>query len=109
LKNALDFELKDIDDRYPQIYRRCKLKNHEAAIRNVIYAWDSEKQHRDLIRKARAGTGIFFGIFSKLIEDNSVQYFVCQVCGSTMVGLPEDRCPICKSTPSRYREVERGW
>jgi rubrerythrin len=107
LKNALDFELKDIDDRYPQIHEQCKPENHEAAIRNVIYAWDSEKQHRALIRKARAGTGIFFGIFSKLIEGNPAQYFVCQVCGSTMIELPEDYCPICKNMPSRYAEVER--
>ncbi len=107
LRNALDYELKDIDQRYPRVYEKSKPDDHEEAIRNIIYAWDSEKQHRDLIRMVRSGTGIFFGILSKKIEGASVQYFVCQVCGSTMIELPTDRCPICNSQASRYKEVEK--
>jgi len=107
LKKALEFEIKDINQRYPQIYEKSKPENHETAIRNIIYAWDSEKQHRDLIQKMQSGTGIFFGVLAKKIEATSVQYFVCQVCGSTMIELPKDNCPICKSQASRYKEVER--
>jgi rubrerythrin len=108
LRNALDFELKDIDQRYPQIYEKSKPENHEEAIRNILYAWDSEKQHRDLIKMMRSGTGIFFGILSKKIEEVSVQYFVCQLCGSTMIELPTDHCPICNGHASQYMEVERA-
>jgi rubrerythrin len=107
LRKALDFELEDIDHRYPQVYEKCKAENHEEAIRNILYAWESEKQHRDLIRMLRSGTGIFFGILSKKIEEVSVQYFVCHVCGSTMVELPTDSCPICNNQASQYKEVEK--
>lgn len=107
LKKALEFEIKDIDQRYPQIYEKSKAENHETAIRDIIYAWDSEKQHRDLIQKMQSGTGIFFGVLAKKIEATSVQYFVCQVCGSTVAEFPKDNCPICKSQASRYKEVER--
>jgi rubrerythrin len=107
LKNALEFEIKDIDGRYPQLYQMSKPENHETAIRNILYAWDSEKQHRDLIEKILSGTGIFFGILAKKIEATSVQYFVCQLCGSTMTEVPKDNCPICKSQASRYKEIER--
>jgi rubrerythrin len=107
LRNGLDYELKDIDQRYPHFYEKSKPDDHEEAIRNIVHAWDSEKQHRDLIRMVRSGTGIFFGILSRKMERASVQYFVCQVCGSTLIELPTDRCPICNSQASRYMEVEK--
>jgi rubrerythrin len=107
LKMALDYELEDIDQRYPQAYEKSKAERHEEAIRKILYAWESEKQHRDLIRMLRSGTGIFFGVLSKKIEEVSVQYFVCQICGSTMVEVPSDRCPICSNQAHQYKEVER--
>jgi rubrerythrin len=107
LKKALDYELEDIDHRYPQIYERSKAEHHEEAIQKILHAWESEKQHRDLIRMIRSGTGIFFGVLSKKIEEVSVQYFVCQICGSTMIELPTDRCPICSNQAYQYKEVER--
>jgi rubrerythrin len=107
LKNALDFEIEDIDHRYPQIYEKSRPENHETAIRNILYAWESEKQHRDLIRKMQSGTGIFFGVLSQKFETTSVQYFVCSVCGSTMAGIPKEGCSICKKPVSVYKEVER--
>ena len=110
LKNALDFEIEDIDQRYPQIYEESKPEKHETALRNIVYAWESEKQHRDLLQKMRSGTGIFFGLLSKTIEAASARFvvlFVCHTCGSTMVKLPEDSCPICKNPVSMYKEVAR--
>ena len=107
LRNGLDYELKDIDQRYPLVYEKSKPEDHEKAIRNIVYAWDSEKQHRDLIRMMRSGTGIFFGILSGKMERASIQFFVCEVCGSTMIEVPTDSCPICNSQASRYKEVEK--
>jgi rubrerythrin len=107
LKNALDFEIEDIDKRYPQLIEKSKPEEHQAAIQNIIYTWESEKQHRGLLRKARLGTGIFFGILAKKIETTFVQCFVCQNCGSTLLELPKDTCPICKGPVSQYKEVER--
>jgi len=107
LKNALDFELGDIDQKYPQFLERIKPEKHEAAIRSMTYAWETEKQHQALLQKMQSGTGIFFGLLAKKIEETSVRYFVCQICGSTVVELPKDGCPICKGSVSGYKEVER--
>jgi rubrerythrin len=107
LKAALDFELEDIERRYPELLEKIKAEKNETAIRNVCYAWESEKQHRDLILKMQSGTGIFFGMLAKRIETTSVRSFVCQVCGSTLFKLPEDACPICNSPPSSYKELEK--
>jgi len=107
LKNALDFEIADIDERYPQALEKIKVENHEAAIRNITYAWESEKQHRDLIKKIQMATGILFGKLASYIEKTPTQYFVCQTCGSTVTELPHRVCPICNSPISQYKEIER--
>ena len=105
LKAALEFEMLDIDQRYPQLIEKVKPENHEVALRNLNYSWEAEKQHRELILKMQSGTGIFFGILAKKIEETSFQYFVCQTCGSTTVELPNQVCPICKGPVSVYKEV----
>ena len=107
LKSALDFEMLDIDQRYPHLIEKAKPENHEPTLQNLHYAWETEKQHRDLIQKMQSGTGIFFGILAKKIEETSFQYFVCQTCGSTVAELPDKVCPVCRSPVSVYKEVER--
>lgn len=107
LKAALEFEMLDIDQRYPQLIEKAKPENHEVALRNLNYSWEAEKQHRELILKMQSGTGIFFGILAKKIEETSFQYFVCQTCGSTTVELPNQACHICKGPVSAYQEVSR--
>ena len=82
-----------------------KTECHEAAIRDVVYAWKAEKQHRDLIRKIRSGTGLLFGVLVKVMEKDASRYFVCQRCGSTLTSLPEDTCPICMGPVLRYKEI----
>jgi len=107
LKRATQAELQEIDHRYPQFIEKVKPEGHEAAIRYITYAWESEKQHRELIKKIESGTGILFKMLSGIIEKTPNRYFVCQECGSTIRELPEVACPICKSSVSNYKEIER--
>jgi len=105
LKKATKVELSEIDTKYPQFIDQIESEHFEAAIRNITYAWLSEKQHRDLIEKIRSGTGMLFGLLAKKIEDSPAHYFVCQNCGSTLTELPEDACPICKGLVSQYKKL----
>ena len=100
-------ELQEIDKRYPQFVERITSEKHEVAIRNLTYAWESEKQHRTLIEKIESGTGILFGLLASRIEGKPFRYFVCQACGSTIRELPTEACPICSIPVSHYREIER--
>jgi len=106
LKNASTAELDEIDVRYPQYLVRIKPENVQAAIDDLTHAWQAEKQHRDLITQILSGTGVFFGMMVKKIEENPVDYFVCQNCGSTVIELPKDKCPICGGPVSRYQKVQ---
>jgi rubrerythrin len=106
LKRATKVELSEIDTKYPQFIEKTKSENHEAATRSITYAWKSEMQHRDLIKKIQSGTGMLFGLLSKKIEGTPTQYFVCQNCGSTLTELPKETCPICKESVSSYKALK---
>jgi rubrerythrin len=106
LKRAADAEMAEIDTKYPQFLRRIKPACHAPGIQNIIYAWESEKQHRDLIKKIQSGTGMFFEVLVKKIEESPTEYFVCQNCGSTRKELPKDTCPICGRLASGYKRIE---
>ena len=107
LKNATQVELQEIDQRYPQFVEKIRSEKHEVAIRNLTYAWESEKQHRALIEKIRSGTGILFGLLASRIEERPFRYFACQTCGSTIRELPKEACPICSVPASQYKEIEK--
>lgn len=107
LDTATQMELWHIDQFYPQSIEKAKLENHEATIGNLTYAWETEKQHRGLLKKIQSGTGILFKLLAKKLEGTQANYFVCEVCGSTLMELPKDVCPICKVPVSQFKEVER--
>jgi rubrerythrin len=105
LKFAIAVELEEIDRKYPRVIEQIKPENHAAAIQYITYAWESEKQHRELLKKIQSGTGIFFGLLTKRIEGNPYQYFVCQNCGSTLTEIPASACPVCGGPPAKYKEI----
>jgi rubrerythrin len=105
LKFAIAVELEEIDRKYPQVLEQIKPDNHTAAIQYITYAWESEKQHRELLKKIQSGTGIFFGLLTKRIEGNPYQYFVCQNCGSTLTEIPASACPVCGGPSAKYNEI----
>ena len=105
LKYAISVELEEIDGKYPQVIEQIKPENHTAALQYITYAWESEKQHRELLKKIESGTGVFFGLLTKRIEGNPYQYFVCQNCGSTLSKIPTSACPVCGGPPAKYKEI----
>jgi rubrerythrin len=105
LKFAIAVELEEIDRKYPQVLEQIKPENHAQAIEYIRYAWESEKQHRELLKRIQSGTGIFFGLLTKRIEGNPYQYFVCHNCGSTLTEIPASACPVCGGPSAKYKEV----
>ncbi len=105
LKWALKVELSEIDTNYPKLINRIKPEGNEIALEDIRYAWESEMQHRDLIKKMKSGLWLFFGkIVDKLKE--AKEYHVCQKCGSTVFKLPEKSCVICGSPISMYKQIK---
>lgn len=106
LKHATTVEAEEIDNEYPQILAGITSENHQAAIESIQYAWESEKQHRDLIVKIQESVSNWFRVVISRIEGRAAHYHVCQVCGSTLTEVPEKHCPICNHSIEEYVEVK---
>ena len=105
LKWALKVELSEIDANYPRLIKKLKPEGNKRALEDISYAWKSEMQHRDLIKKMKSALGFFFGkIVDKLKE--AKDYHVCQRCGSTVFKLPEKSCIICGSPVLMYKQIK---
>jgi rubrerythrin len=105
LHQAATVEAQEIDTGYPEILANIRDEGHQEAIRFISYAWEAEKQHRDLILQIKKAASWFFGLLVRRIEGDPTRYYVCQVCGATTTELPEGQCPICDHPPADYREV----
>jgi len=105
LRLATAVEADEIDKQYPAILTRIRPEGNQAAIESITWAWQAEKQHRELIIKIREATSFFFGLLVNRIEGDPSHYYVCQVCGSTLDARPAASCPICGHPAAEYREV----
>lgn len=105
LKHAATVERDEIDRKYPKILEKIKPENHKKAIQYIRYAWEAEKQHRELIVKIQKAAVRWFGILANRIEGKDSHYYVCQICGSTLMEKSGDHCPICKKPMSEYRKI----
>ena len=106
LKRATDVELHEIDTKYPSILDRLAPEHHEDAMLFITYAWQAEQQHRELIKKIRSGTGFFFFLLARKLKDVKDDFVVCHYCGSTLMEIPPDICPICGKSAVWYKKIE---
>jgi rubrerythrin len=102
---AVDDEIDSIDGLYPRTLERIQPEGNGEATRLVKFAWESERQHRDVIQKIRRYSPMLFEQVAKAIDEKTGLYFVCQTCGSTMNKVPSPSCPVCASAPEQYRQV----
>jgi len=105
LKWALKVELSEIDTNYPMLIKKIKPEGNKRALEDITYAWESEMQHRDLIKKMKSALRFFFGKIADKLKE-AKDYHVCQRCGSTVFKLPEESCIICGSPVSMYKQIK---
>lgn len=105
LKEATTVEADEINHKYPAIVKEISPENNQKAIEVTTWAWKAEEQHRKLIVQMQENVVRWWGIVSSRIEEKPVTYYVCQVCGSTLIKVPKDKCPICDSPVSSYKEI----
>lgn len=107
LNKAAIKELRNIEDFYPRIINDLSLESHDEAILSCMYSWKSHRQHEEMIRKIKKYSGVFFKSLSKKIEEMSPDYYVCEICGSTVNIKPSTPCDICNYSLTHYRKIKR--
>ena len=106
LITAASKELNDVKAFYPQSLKDLKPEGFQDAITITTWAWETEKEHLDILEPILKWTPDYFEAVATKIENSTGQYFVCQICGSTAVKIPPGRCPICKLPSENYRKIE---
>lgn len=99
LKVAVDGENYEFTKMYPEFIGQAKAENNQRAEISFKNANEVEKIHHRLYQQALAALEA-----GKQPEDEP--YFVCQVCGNTVLGEAPEKCPICGAPGSKFKRVE---
>jgi rubrerythrin len=98
LQAAIGGENYEVMTMYPEFIADAKTENDKGALRTFEWAWEVEKIHEGLFRKALAN-----------LEQPAepVDYWVCPICGYTHEGPePPEKCPVCGVKGERFEFVD---
>lgn len=96
LKEAIEGETFEFTDMYPAMIADAKAEGFAVAERSFTFANEVEKIHASLYEKAMSNLG----------SNDSVDYYICPVCGNTVEGEPDGPCAICGVQASMFKKVE---
>jgi rubrerythrin len=95
LKAAIGGENYEWVTMYPEFIKDAESESEKRALNSFKYAWEVEKIHEQLYRKALTALETQQAL-------PEVEYYVCPVCGNTHEGPLEGKCPICGTPGSRF-------
>jgi rubrerythrin len=98
LQTAIDGEGYEFKDMYPAFIDVAEKDGNRAALVSFRNAIAVEKTHFDLYSCAldclNAGKDL-----------SPASIYVCDVCGHTAVGEAPDKCPVCRASKAKFKEV----
>jgi rubrerythrin len=95
LKEAIGGETYEFQSMYPPMIETAKAEGDKAAERSFTYANEVEKVHAALYQKA----------LDNLDKLETVDYYVCDVCGYTCENEAPDVCPVCGAKAKAFFKV----
>ncbi len=96
LEAAVAGENHEVISMYPEFIKTAEAEGEKAALTSFKWAWEVEKTHEALYKKAL-----------KELETggDTFDYYVCQVCGHTHERSAPDKCPVCGAPSARFERV----
>ncbi|MGA2227385.1 MAG: rubrerythrin family protein [Syntrophobacteraceae bacterium] len=95
LKTALEGETYEFKKMYPAMIKDAVAENQTEARYSLEYAMSIEMIHAKMFKKA--------------LEDPNANaeavYYVCPVCGNTVMNEPPKKCPYCGVDAKEFEEV----
>lgn len=98
LKSAISGEHDEFTNMYPDFIEQAKKEDNAQAEHSFKKANEVEKIHHSLFQKALNDAGLG-------MKSEERPYFVCQVCGNTVLEVP-DNCPICNAPRESFKQVD---
>lgn len=96
LNEAINGESYEFQRMYPQMIEDAKAEGNDSALRSFNFANEVEKIHAGLYKKALENIG----------SNQTVDYYVCQVCGNTVETAAPDECPICGAKKQAFKKID---
>ena len=99
LKEAITGEGYEFEEMYPAFIEQAKKEGNSDAEVGFLHANKVEKIHHGLYSEALKALEA-----GQEVKDEP--YFVCQVCGNTVIGEAPMVCPICGAPISEFKRVD---
>ena len=99
LQVAVSGEKHEFTQMYPDFIKQAQVEGNNRAVSSFDLANKVEQIHHDLYQKAAQALES-----GATLEDKP--YFVCQICGNTVLGEAPERCPVCGAPRSQFKQVE---
>jgi rubrerythrin len=96
LKEAIGGETHEFTSMYPEMISDATNEGFDAALKSFSLANTVEKIHAGLYQKALDGLG----------SNETVDYYVCQVCGNTIEGAPDGPCEVCGAPKTAFKKID---
>jgi len=97
LQTAIDGETYEFTTMYPPMLAQAVADDHKAK-RMFGYAVQAEAVHARLYKMALEA--------AKAGKDLDVEFYLCPVCGYIEIGKPTEACPICKTKPEKFVQIQ---
>jgi rubrerythrin len=99
LKAAIAGENYEATVMYPEFIADAQSEGDEAkrGLRSFKNAWEVEKVHETLYRKALETLG--------QPQTETFDYYICPVCGFTAERSAPEKCPVCGAPGSRFERI----
>lgn len=95
VQEAIGGETFEFTKMYPQMIEEAKKEGNKQAQQSFEFANKVEKIHAELYQKALNNLG----------KNETVDYYVCQVCGNTVEKAAPEKCPICGASKSMFIKI----
>ena len=95
LQAGIDGENFEIEEMYPAYKATAELQGEKTALRMIVWALESEKDHESMYKEALENV-------SKGEDVDFEEVYVCPVCGHTHIGKPTEKCPLCGVPAEMY-------
>ncbi|HIJ60431.1 MAG TPA: rubrerythrin family protein [Nitrospirae bacterium] len=96
LASAIKGETYEFESMYPPMIADAKLEGNSEAETSFSWANTVEKIHANLYKKALDNIG----------KNESVDYYVCGLCGNTLENEAPDTCPICGAKKQMFKKID---
>ncbi len=95
IEEAIEGETHEYTKMYPAMILQAEKEENKKAVNSFDMANKVESIHASLYAKALDNLG----------NNESVGYYVCQICGNTVENSAPDKCHICGAPASKFTKI----